>query len=194
MLIRALTAKKSHATGKRLHMADGFLPLCISQADAQDAFAKPLERQLAALGIGHVNGCGTRHMPGDPGAGIDLFLALVSPHPRILRTVGGLLEELDAPSGSVLQFADSGASHSFGRAEPLALYLDRGLGKQRRLDVLEACVDAMAGVGQYHGSALIGSQAVLYFTGDNYNEMMNALRFVMSQDPNCEGAYVRRSA
>lgn len=192
MLLRALKAKTFRGPS---HLAEASLPVKLGRTDANAAFARPLDRQLRALGLGHVTGTGVRRNKQGEVEGIDIFFALVTLHPRALRTIGTLLEELDAPVGSYAEFSDTHVRHLFGKTEGLGLYLDRRDGvtdDEDALDVLEICTDALDGDAIYQGSEDLGDTAVFYFYGDNFNRMKNALTFLMTSHPQLRNAYARR--
>ena len=194
MLFRALRPKLPGLRTPQ-HMAEAHLPVRLGEADGDRSFARPVDRGLRALGLGKVTGAGPRRAASGEIEGLDLYFGLVTLHPRALRTVGQLLEELDAPVGSSVSFSETGVRHIFGRTEGLGLYLDRRDGiadEDDRLDVLEACTDALAGQGLYQGSSDLGDRAVLYFYGDSFNAMKNALSLVMTTNPRCRHAYARR--
>jgi hypothetical protein len=192
MLLRALTPKLFRGSS---HLAQASIPVKIGRTDASDAFARPIDKQIRALGLGQVTGTGTRRSKNGEVEGVDIFFALVTLHPRALKTIGELLEEFDAPVGSFLEFTETGVRHVFGRTEGLGLYLDRRDGvsdDDAALDLVEVCTDALDGDAIYQGSDDLGERAVLYFYGDSFNRMKNALSFVMTSHPQLRHAYARR--
>jgi len=192
MLFRALTPK---VFGGLSHHAIARLPVKLGRTDADAAFARPLDRQIRALGLGHVSGTELRKSAQGEVEAVVLSLALVTLHPRALRTIGTLLEELDAPVGSHAEFTETQVRHVFGRTEGLGLYLDRRDGvsnEEDALDILELCTDALEGDAIYQGSDDLGDKAVFYFYGDSFNRMKNALTFVMTSHPRLRNAYARR--
>lgn len=196
MLMRAL---KTRLTPHRvLHSAEVQLPVRLGRTSLDDSFARPLDRQLRATGLGEVTGASAAPaQAGGAARGATLTLALVTLHPRALRTVGAMLEELDAPVGSSIRFTETGLRHVFGRSEGLALYLDMrdtNRDEEARLDVLEACTDALDGRGICQGSADLGDRQVFYFYGDDYRAMHAALSTVLRTDPRCRHAYATRLA
>jgi hypothetical protein len=192
MLFRALKPKVFRGPS---HLAEASLPVKIGRSSADEIFARPLDRQIRALGLGQVTGTGIRRSREGEVEGVDLFFALVTLHPRALRTIAGLLEELDAPLGSVIEFSETGVRHVFGRTEGLGLYLDRRAGirdEDDALDLLEACTDALGAEGIYQGSDDLGDRAVFYFYGDSFNRMQTALSLLMTAHPQFRNAYARR--
>lgn len=192
MLLRALKPKMFRGP---THLAEAALPVKIGRSNADMVFARPLDRQIRALGLGQVTGTGVRRGKDGEAEGVDIFFALVTLHPRALKTIGGLLEELDAPLGSVIEFSDTGVRHIFGRTEGLGLYLDRRDGiasEDDALDLLEVCTDALGGEAIYQGSEDLGDRAVFYFYGDSFNTMKTALSLLMTSHPQFRNAFARR--
>lgn len=194
MLLRAFRPKRALPSAPA-HKAEAHLPVKLGRLDAQAVFGRPVDRRLRAMGLGEVMAVKTRQDADGRIEGVELVFALVSLHPRALRTVGTLLEELDAPLGSSITFSQTGARHIFGRTEGLGLVLDPRDGVSRKTDrlaVLEACTDALEGQGLYQGSNDLGENPVLYFYGDSFNAMKNALASVMRTEPRCRHAYTQR--
>ena len=192
MLFKALKPKIFRGPS---HLAEAALPVKIGRTDADMAFARPLDRQVRALGLGQVTGTGVRRSKDNEVEGIDIFFALVTLHPRALKTIGGLLDDLDAPVGSYIEFSETGLRHVFGKTEGLGLYLDRRDGiadEDDQLDLLEVCTDALGADAIYQGSDDLGDRAVFYFYGDNFNIMKNALAYLMTTHPQFKRAYARR--
>ena len=192
MLLRALKPKIFRGSS---HLAEASLPVKMGRTDANAAFAKPVDAKIRSLGLGQLTGTGTRRNKSGEVEGVDLFFALVTLHPRALKTIGEILEHLDAPVGSYIEFSETGVRHLFGRTEGLGLYVDRRDGiadDEDALDLLELCTDALDGDAIYQGSDDLGDQAVLYFYGDSFNRMKNALSFVMTSHPQLKNAYARR--
>lgn len=193
MLIKSIISK---IPGKSVrHPATAQLPVKLGMSDAEQVFSRPLDTRLRAIGLGQVTGTSVHRDRQGCIDGLEMTLLLGSLHPRALETVGQLLEDLDAPLGSSIGFSETRARHVFGRTEGLGLFLDdrdaEG-GHEAHLDVLEACTEALDGAGVYQGTADLGDTHVLYFYGDSYNSMKNALSFVMTTNPLCRGAYARR--
>jgi hypothetical protein len=192
MLLRALKPKIFRGP---THLAEAALPVKIGRSNADMVFARPLDRQIRALGLGQVTGTGVRRGKDGEAEGVDIFFALVTLHPRALKTIGGLLEELDAPLGSVIEFSDTGVRHLFGRTEGLGLYLDRRDGiasEDDALDLLEVCTDALGAEAIYQGSEDLGDRAVFYFYGDSFNTMKTALSLLITSHPQFRNAFARR--
>ncbi|MEM0945879.1 MAG: hypothetical protein AAGK37_00625 [Pseudomonadota bacterium] len=175
------------------HFARADLPLRIAPDFAETAFAEPLERTLAARAFGTVRDHEVFFdASGEPEA-LRLDLALISDRPQVVSCVTDFLEGLDAPVGSAL--SDQGGTDlaQFGSAEGLGLYLPaQDATEEIRLDIAEACTDALGGAGLYQGSAHFMDKTALYFYGDSFNKMRAALTFVIGHDPKCDGAVVRR--
>lgn len=194
MLLRSFRPKRA-ARSAPAHLAEAYLPVKLGRLDAQAVFGDPVDRRLRTMGLGEVMAVRTRQDAEGRIEGVELSLALATLHPRALRTVGALLEELDAPLGSSIAFSQTGTRHIFGQAEGLGLVLDPRDGVVRekdRLAVLEACTDALEGQGLYQGWTDRGENPVLYFYGDSFTAMKTALAGVMRTEPRCRNAYTQR--
>ena len=188
---RSQPASRAVAT----HPAEAYWPVKLGHLDAEIVFGRPIDKALRDMGLGEVTGVHTRQDAKGGVEGVELRLSLASLHPRALRTVGTLLEELDAPLGSWISFSETGTRHVFGQTEGLGLVLDPrdGVSRKRdRLAVLEACTDALEGQGLYQGANDLGGTPVLYFYGDSFAAMKNALASVMRTEPRCRHAYTQR--
>lgn len=181
-----------------LRQPDGYfacvaMPVRIGPELAERAFVRPLNRELAQTGLGRVSEFEVaRDDEGEP-VGLKMTLSLATDAPRALEHVAGVLERLDAPTGSWIGNAECPEMVAFGRSFGLGLYLPRGeADEEAKLDIVEACTDALEGAGLYQGSASVGDRTALYFYGDSFNRMRAAVTFVMSTDPRCRDAYARR--
>ncbi|MEL7343881.1 MAG: hypothetical protein AAFN59_03360 [Pseudomonadota bacterium] len=155
-------------------------------------FAKPLSQRLLATGLGTVTGAHKRYAKSGEGHAVAIDLALVRPDLATLKAVAILLEDLDAPLGSSIFFTETGTTHLFGRTEGLGIFIDATTPEETRYDLLEACSDALGADAIYQGSATVGESHILYFYGDSFNTMQNALSYAMRHDPRCHGAFARR--
>lgn len=184
--------------GKSLRSVDGYfaqavMPVRVGEDLAQDAFVKPLDRELQRVGLGRVVGFDISFDDEGEPEKLDISLSLVTDAPRALEAVAKVLEKLDAPVGSHLGNAECAELLSFGSSEGLGLYLPRhDTGEADRLAVIEACNDALNGAGLYQGSVSVGDRTALYFYGDSFNRMRNAITYVMTTDPRCRNAFARR--
>lgn len=175
------------------YFAQAAMPVRLGFDLAERAFVIPLDRDLQRSGLGRVTGFEVdRDDAGEP-TGLTITLSLVTDAPRAFEHVAQVLERLDAPAGSWIGNAECPRMLAFGRSFGLGLYLSRTeAGEDDRLDVLEACTDALEGAGLYQGSVSVGDRTALYFYGDSFNRMRAAVTFVMSTDPRCKDAYARR--
>lgn len=179
-------------------LVDGFfavaeMPVRIGPELAETAFVKPLARALSEAELGRVAKFEiTRDEKGEP-VRLTISLSLTSDRPGALRLVATMLEQLDAPAGSEIGNAECPDMIRFGKSYGLGLYLaGEQAGEDDRLDILEACTDALEGAGIYQGSVTLGDRTALYFYGDSFNRMRQAMAFVLSTDPRCKDAYARR--
>lgn len=178
MFFRALKPKPKTASTApaAVHGAVAVLPMKTGEKDAVDGLAKPVRAQLLASGLGDLVGYkfrkGRKDRIDEP-AGIELHFTLASAHPRVLQSVGSMLDDFDAPVGSTIEFSETGHRHHFGRTEGLGVDIDADL---NWLDYAEAAIETLAGDATYHGSRQIGSQRRLYFYGENASTMASRLR------------------
>ena len=192
MLLRSLRdgAATPAPTGQ---IAQVVLPLRIEPDLAERAFVTPLGRVLREAELGSVVSHDVRL--DDAGEPVSLILTLDLNTIAIgaLEHVSRVLEGLDAPVGSSIGTTEDPALLEFGKSYGLGLYLDqRDADEDGRLDILEACTDALEGAGLYQGSCHLGDRTALYFYGDSFNRMRAAITFVMTHDPRCRNAYARR--
>lgn len=175
------------------YFAKATLPVRLGHELVADAFITPLSKALEASGLGRVTAFSTRDDEAGEPEILSIELSLVTDTPRALDHVASLLNDLDAPAGSTIGNAECPEMITFGRSFGLGLYLDRSCtDEQSRLDVVEACTDALEGQGLYQGSVSFGDRTALYFYGDSFNQMRAAVTYVMTTDPACKNAYARR--
>lgn len=181
MFFKSLIAKSAPArrAASPRHGAVASLPVKAGDEEAVAAFARPLRDRLAASALGEVVGYRARPGRGDEPGGIELHLSLASSHPRALQTVGNMLDDLDAPVGSVIEFTETGQRHLFGRTEGVAIDLDPGADW---LDFAEAAVETLGGAAVYHGSREVAGRRRLYFYGENAAAIATTLRAAAALD------------
>ncbi len=179
-------------------LVDGYfarvmMPVRIAPTLAEEAFVAPLARQLKDARLGRVSDFYVEaDRDGEPSE-LVLLLSLSTDAPAALDFVADTLERLDAPEGSTIGNAECAEMMQFGKSHGLGLYLSHSEADAvQKLDVLEACTDAMSGVGLYQGSVSVGDRTAMYFYGDSFNKMRKALTFVISTDPCCKNAFARR--
>ncbi|MEL6169899.1 MAG: hypothetical protein AAFR35_14515 [Pseudomonadota bacterium] len=194
MLIKNIL-RKMDKTGVRGRFATAFLPLGFAADVPETTFLRPLDRALTATGLGRATGQMSQALTETRPAGLAISMKLVTDAPRALHEVAAILTRLDAPKGSTVGNAEKPDLVKFGAAEGLVLSIaeaDITLGDDDRLDVLEACTDALEGAGLYVGRTWDGDRTALYFYGDSFNRMRNAITFVMTTDARCRNAVARR--
>lgn len=174
MLFRAIHKKTKirSAPVSAVHGAVANLPMKVGDAHIVDGFAKPFKAQLLATGMGDLVGYQFREGRTEEPSGIELHMTLASPHPRALKSLGQMLEVMDAPVGSTIEFTETGQRHMFGRTEGLAVDLDP---RSNWLDYAEAAIETLAGTATYHGSRRLGQMRRLYFYGENASNMASQL-------------------
>ena len=172
-----------------VHGAVAFIPVKIGETHAVEGFARPLRQQLMASALGDLVGYKFREGRDDEPTGLELHLSLASSHPRALQSVGNMLDDMDSPVGSTIEFTETGQRHVFGRTEGLAVELDTG---SDWLDYAEAAIETLAGDAIYQGSRVIGGRRRLYFYGENASNIASRLRAAAQIDPRLPEASARR--
>lgn len=164
--------------------------------DRFELFETGLSEFLVAEKLGDVSGGGA--LVGDEGeiesCEIDLFLNDDSPDTQ--NRIIAFLNAKGAPKGSVARFPSREAAHSFGRLEALALYLDGEnladeVYAEADLDQTLANAIAAIGAGLIFSSYWPGPrETALYFYGESFDAMAEALASVVAADPLCTGARI----
>ncbi|MDJ1007450.1 MAG: hypothetical protein QNJ13_06450 [Paracoccaceae bacterium] len=182
MFFRGLR-KKPEATPiarEARHGAVAYLPMKTGDTEAVESFARPLREQLVASALGDLAGYKMRPGRSDEPQGLELHLQLASAHPRALQSVGNMLDDMDAPVGSTIEFTETGQRHLFGRTEGVAVDLD---GDTDWLAFAEAAIETLAGAAVYQGSRVVAGRRRLYFYGENATTIATALRAGSQLDP-----------
>ncbi len=191
MFFKSLTRKKvsKSLSTQAKHGALAFIPVKIGETHAVEGFARPLRQQLVASALGDLVGYKFREGRDSEPSGLELHLNLASAHPRALQSVGNMLDDLDAPVGSTIEFTESGQRHIFGRTEGLAVELGA---ETDWLDYAEAAIETLAGDAIYQGSREIAGRRRLYFYGENASNIASRLRAAAQIDPRLPEATAHR--
>ncbi len=191
MFFKALKRKETSKprTTDAVHGALAFVPVKTGESHAVDGFARPLRQQLVASALGDLVGYKFRSGRADEPAGIELHLVLASTHPRALQSVGNMLDDLDAPVGSTIEFTETGQRHIFGRTEGLAVDLDAA---SDWLGYAEAAIDTLGADAVYQGSREVAGRRRLYFYGENASTIASRLRAAAQVDPRLPAADAHR--
>ena len=181
MFLRALKTKRDAPLSNpaAMHGAVAHLPVKTGDPEVVESFVRPLRDQLLATGLGDLAGYKTTPGRDEEPRGIEIHLSLASIHPRALQTVGNMLETLDAPVGSTIEFTETGQRHVFGRTEGLAVDLDTG---SDWLDFAEAAIEMLGGQASYQGSREIAGRRRLYFYGENATMIATTIRAASQLD------------
>lgn len=178
MFFKNLVKKQADRLAGR-HGAVVFMPMKTGDVEVVESFAKPLREQLLATGLGDVTGYALRPGRFDEPSGIEIRLQLASAHPRALQSVAKILDDMDAPVGSIIEFTETKLRHQFGRTEGVAVELDPGA---EWLDFAEAAVETLGGTASYQGSRLIAGRRRLYFYGENATNIAMTIRAAAQLD------------
>jgi len=182
MFFRALRRKDPDLTRPRAvrHGALAVLPLKAGDTEVVESFARPLRQRLIASSLGDLVGYKLRKGRNGEPSGLELHLQLASAHPRALQSVGNMLDDMDAPVGSTIEFTETGQRHLFGRTEGVAVELDPGADW---FGFAEAAVETLAGKAVYQGSREIAGRRRLYFYGENATMIATTIRAAAQLDP-----------
>ena len=177
-------------------LAEARLPVRLGHRDAKIVFGEPLNRQLAATGMGAVTDVRAREEAPEDVCSVTLFLGLRDPTRSGLMTVANMLEHLHAPLGSSLRLSHGGEPVVFGIAEGLELSIANtqapDAGSRRHL--AQACSDAMKGFAISRGWARRADRTIFYFYGESFQRMHASLSRLLEADPIFASAVARRLA
>ena len=194
MFFRDLKPKKDvslEVTLVRVH-----LPVRLGHRDAENAFATPLARQLAAAGLGVVTGCSAFESAPADVFGVDLHLGLRNASKENLMTVVRMLEHLAAPCGSSIRLADGGEPIVFGVSEGLELSIASEVtpNAEARRTVAKTFSTALKNDGVFRGWVQRGAETVFFFYGEDFAKMRARLDEVLTSHPDLSSALARRMA
>ena len=177
-------------------LAEARLPVRLGHRDAKIVFGEPLNRQLAATGLGAVTDVRVHEEAPEDVCSVTLFLGLRDPSRSGLKTIANMLEHLHAPLGSSLRLSFGGDPVVFGVTEGLELSVanteapDAG----SRRDLARACSDAMKGFAISRGWARRADRTIFYFYGESFQRMHASLSRLFEADPIFASAVARRLA
>ena len=194
MLFRDLRMKGG--TSFEVVLAEARLPVRLGHRDARMVFGGPLNRQLAATGMGAVTDVRAQEEAPDDVSAVTLFLGLRDPSQSGLKTIANMLEHLHAPLGSSLRLSIGGEPMVFGVTEGLELSVAStqapDAGSRRHL--AQACSEAMKGFAISRGWARRADRTKFYFYGESFQRMHESLSRLFDMDPIFASAEARRLA
>ncbi len=194
MFFRDLKPKRDvslHVALARVH-----LPVRLGHRDAENSFATPLARQLAAAGLGVVSGCTAHESAPADVFGVDLHVGLTNTSRESLMTVARMLEYLSAPCGSSIRLIDGGEPIVFGVSEGLELTVPNEAtpDADTRRSVAQVCTSALKDDGVFRGWVQRGERTVFFFYGEDFSRMRARLSEALSGNPKFRAALTRRMA
>lgn len=168
----------------------------VQPIDRSDYFEEPLNEKLAEHGIGEVTGGGTQ-MADDPDgiAFCEIEIAVKDPTEPTRDLIVGLLEDLGAPKGSVLQIAGQ-PDRPFGKFEGLAIFVngtdlpDDVYANSDINVVIEELEDCLGEHGAFRGYWEGERETALYFYGPSFQSMKAATADRIARTPLCQQARV----
>ncbi len=178
-------------------LANVHLPVKLGHRDAHKLFAEPLKAQMSVAALGTVLDCRSRSWANGQVKGVDLYLGLRDPSLDGLLTIARMLDALAAPCGSSIRLADGiGSPVLFGRTEGLELSISTSVtpDADARRDLAGTCKDAIEKVGVSRGWDADDERTVLYFYGEDFEEMKARLGHALSDHPTYGNALLRRVA
>lgn len=178
MFFKNLIRKRTIHSSPR-NAATAILPMKIGETEATECIAEPLRTKLIATGLGNVLRHRLHRVRGGEPTALEIDLELASSHPRALEAVGSMLDDMDAPVGSTIEFTETGLRHQFGRTEGVAIELDPDA---EWLDFAEAAVETLGGAASYQGSRMIGGRRRLYFYGENATNIASTIKAAAQLD------------
>jgi len=174
----------------------------IMPIDRGDVYADPLDELLKLKFYGEVSGGGTLQSQTGEIAYCDVEIELREN--KINRqTITDIIEKLEAcgaPKGSKLIIEQTGEEVMFGKLEGLAVYLD-GINladevyKNSNSEAIAAEIKRLLGIESdvlryWQGNVETG----LYFYGESFKDMKDAIADLISTHPECENARVEQIA
>jgi hypothetical protein len=165
-----------------------------------EAFEDPLDELLAKRGIGEVEGGGTQMSDHGEVECCDIVVFVHDPVAENAAAIATMLEELGAPLGSRYRADGSDESVAFGESEGLALYLngtdlpEETYATQDVNELIERLDEAIGYTGQMMSHWEGPTETALYFYGDPYDVMADALAPVIARHPLAQRSRVERIA
>ena len=161
----------------------------IHRGDLEDA----LDEILDELKLGEVCGGGTLMLPTKEIKSCDIELDIADDE-KTLETLLDIIDKLGVPKGSKLILSDMSDRNFIpvGRLEGLAVYLN---GTELPAEVYQSCDinyaigqmdERLSGIGRLYSWWEGPSETALYFYGENYEKMLDAIRDFIGEYPLCQ--------
>jgi hypothetical protein len=187
---------------KKVKEAPGFYVIAqlndkVMPIDRGEVYEDPLNDLLKLNFYGEVTGGGTLLEINNEISYCDLELCLAQePTSQVLNEIIAKLEELGAPKGSKLIVEKTDQQIPFGKLEGLALYLD-GVNLSDEVyqnSDTEAIANKIQDLVGIHTDILRywqgNTETALYFYGQSFERMNNAIADLVATDPECQNARV----
>lgn len=160
-----------------------------------------LDEIMGKMGLGEVCGGGTLLSPTKEVKSCDIELD-VNDDDKTVETLLDIIDKLGVPKGSKFILSDSSEKKEIpvGRLEGLAVYLN---GTELPAEVYQSCDinyaieqmdERLSGIGRLY-SWWEGSQdTALYFYGESYNKMLDAIKDFIEEYPLCDKCRIEQIA
>ena len=167
------------------------------RGDLEDA----LDEILGQMELGEVCGGGTLMSPTKEIKSCDIELD-IDDDDKTVETLLDIIDKLGVPKGSKLQFSDRSDKNDMpiGRLEGLAVYLN---GTELSAEVYQSCdinyaIEQMdgrlSGIGRLYSWWEGPQETALYFYGESYEKMLDAVKGFIEEYPLCQKCRVEQIA
>ncbi|MHA3979496.1 hypothetical protein ACW9UR_17625 [Halovulum sp. GXIMD14794] len=168
----------------------------VQPLDRGDFYEDPLDVELRQRGLGQVTGGGTQLADEPDGiAFCDVEILAVDDTPSTLEQIAQILDGIGVPKGSRLM-AEGQEDVSFGRQEGLGLFVN-GTDLPAEVyassdinHVIAECERLMGGVGAKRGHWEGSRETAIYFYGESFAGMRDAIAGFVAEYPLLERARV----
>ncbi|MDB4921177.1 hypothetical protein [Mucilaginibacter sp.] len=166
--------------------------------DRGEVYEDPLDEFLKQKWYGEISGGGTLLSKSNEIEYCDVEIKLREKDisRQAIAEIINKLEELGAPKGSKLIIEDTGEKIEFGKLEGLALYLDgvnlsdevyKNSNPEALILDIKKLTNIESDIVRYwHGNTESG----MYFYGESFNGMKDAIANLINSNPECENARV----
>ncbi|WP_373231358.1 hypothetical protein [Cohnella sp.] len=174
-------------------MNDKIMPI-----DRGEFYEDPLDDFLQTNNYGEITGGGTMQaQSGEIGyCDIEILIYNGNDYRKVIGDIANILEDLGAPKGSHITIENTKEQITFGKKEGIAIYLDginlpNSVYEQSDSNVV---LEELSKLISYDGDVQRywqgNTETALYFYGDSFDEMKNAISEFISTYPLCQNARI----